>query len=162
MSEGNSYIGFRDEKSFRFLGIPYADVPQRFAYSTPYSPKSKTIRATKYGPNCVQPRGGSEDCLFLNIQTPYIPKKGSKEGLKPVLFWIHGGDFTEGSGADSLTDGGNMASREDIVVVTFNYRLSTLGFLSVPGTDLQGNYGLGDQILALEVTLLVYAIWWYN
>ncbi|PLB52769.1 putative carboxylesterase [Aspergillus steynii IBT 23096] len=152
VSEGNSYIGFRDQKSFRFLGIPYADLPERFAYSTLYSPKSKTIHATKYGASCAQARGGSEDCLFLNVQTPYIPRKNSKEGLKPVLFWIHGGDFTDGSGADSVTDGGNLASREDIVVVTFNYRLSTLGFLAVPGTDLQGNYGLSDQILALEWT----------
>ncbi|KAH8426849.1 putative carboxylesterase [Aspergillus melleus] len=151
-SEGISYVGSRDQKSFRFLGIPYADVPQRFAYAVPHSPRAKAIRATKYGPSCAQARGGSEDCLFLNIQTPYLPRKNSKEGLKPVLFWIHGGDFTDGSGADSLTDGGNLASREDIVVVTFNYRLSTLGFLAVPGTDLQGNYGLGDQVLALEWT----------
>jgi hypothetical protein len=151
VSEGNSYIGFRDQKSFRFLGIPYADPPQRFKKATPYSGKDKTIRATNYGSACAQSSGGSEDCLYLNIQTPYLPKKGSREGLKPVMFWIHGGGFTGGTGADPLTDGGNLASREDIVVVTINYRLSTLGFLAIPGTDITGNYGIGDQILALEV-----------
>lgn len=67
------------------------------------------------------------------------------------MFWIHGGGFTGGTGADPLTDGGNLASREDLVVVTFNYRLSTLGFLAIPGTDITGNYGISDQILALEV-----------
>ncbi|RDW86763.1 putative carboxylesterase [Aspergillus mulundensis] len=152
-SESNTYIGSRDRKSFRFLGIPYADSPTRFSYAKPYSGKFHTIEATEYGPSCVQFAGGSENCLYLNIQTPYIPKKNSTLGLRPVLFWIHGGDFTAGTGSDPVTDGGNLASREDIVVVTFNYRLSTLGFLAVPGTDIQGNYGIADQLLALEWTI---------
>ena len=152
-SGGNTYVGLRDRKSFRFLGIPYADPPQRFTYSELYSKRSQTIHATEYGPSCAQAGRGSEDCLFLNIQTPHIPKKGSTNGLKPVLFWIHGGGLLEGSGSDPLTDGGNLASREDIVVVSFNYRLSTLGFLTVPGSDIRGNYGIADQIVALEVCL---------
>ncbi|PKY08298.1 alpha/beta-hydrolase [Aspergillus campestris IBT 28561] len=152
-SEGNTYVGLRDRKSFRFLGIPYADPPQRFTYSELYSKKTQTIKATEYGPSCAQVGRGSEDCLFLNIQTPYIPKKGSTNGLKPVLLWIHGGGLVEGSGSDPLTDGGNLASREDIVVVSFNYRLSTLGFLAVPGSDIRGNYGIADQIIALEWTI---------
>ncbi|KKK24410.1 hypothetical protein P175DRAFT_0445717 [Aspergillus ochraceoroseus IBT 24754] len=152
-SEGNTYVGFRDQKSFRFLGMPYADPPARFTYPVLYSPKSQFIRATEYGPRCTQVDGGGEDCLYLNIQTPYIPKANSKEKLKAVLFWIHGGGFTGGSSADPLTDGGNLASREDIVVVSINYRLSTLGFLAVPGTDLRGNYGIADQVLALEWTI---------
>lgn len=153
-SGGNAYIGYRDKKSFRFLGIPYANPPKRFEYSSLYSGKSEKIQATEYGSQCSQASGGSEDCLFLNIQTPYIPKQCHKEGLKPVMFWIHGGGFTGGSGSDPLTDGGNLASREDIVVVTINYRLSTLGFLAVPGTNVKGNYGIADQIVALEVCLL--------
>lgn len=150
-SQGTSYIGYRDRKSFRFLGIPYANPPKRFEYSTLYSGRWETIQATEYGSQCMQIGGGSEDCLFLNIQTPYIPKQRDKEDLKPVMFWIHGGGFTGGSGAGPLTDGGNLASREDIVVVTINYRLSTLGFLAVPGTEVRGNYGIADQIVALEV-----------
>jgi hypothetical protein len=144
-SGGNTYQGYRNQKSFRFLGIPYADTPKRWTYSSLYSKKGQTLQATAYGAQCAQGGSGSEDCLFLNIQTPYIPKAGSKKNLRPVLFWIHGGGFTGGSGADRLSDGGNLASREDVVVVTINYRLSTLGFLAIPGTDIKGNYGIADQ-----------------
>lgn len=148
---GNTYIGYRNHKSFRFLGIPYANPPQRFVYSTPYSPTGQTLDATAYGAQCAQSGSGSESCLFLNIQTPYIPKAGSHDDLRPVMFWIHGGGFTGGSGADPGSDGGNLASREDIVVVNINYRLSTLGFLAIPGTGITGNYGIADQINALDV-----------
>jgi carboxylesterase type B len=152
-SGGNTFVGYRNQKSFRFLGIPYADTPTRFKYSSLYSKKGQTIQATKYGSQCIQGGGGSEDCLFLNIQTPYIPKVGSKKQLRPVLFWIHGGGFTGGSGADPLSDGGNLASKEDLVVVNINYRLSTLGFLAIPGTDIKGNFGIADQITALDWTI---------
>ena len=150
---GNTYVGYRNQKSFRFLGIRYADAPQRFVYSSLYSTTGQTLNATAYGPQCAQSGSGSEDCLFLNIQTPYIPKAGSKDRLRPVMFWIHGGGFTGGSGADPGSDGGQLASREDIVVVNINYRLSTLGFLAIPGTDIKGNFGIGDQITALQVSV---------
>jgi carboxylesterase type B len=146
----NTFVGYRNQKSFRFLGIPYADTPKRFTYSSLYSKTGQTVQATAYGSQCAQGGSGSEDCLFLNIQTPYIPKSGSKKQLRPVLFWIHGGGFTGGSGADSTSDGGNLASKEDLVVVEINYRLSTLGFLAIPGTDIKGNYGIADQITALD------------
>ncbi|KAF2243597.1 alpha/beta-hydrolase [Trematosphaeria pertusa] len=152
-SGGNTFVGYRNQKSFRFLGIPYADTPQRWKYSSLYSKRGQTIQATAYGSQCAQGGSGSEDCLFLNIQTPYIPKADSKKNLRPVMFWIHGGGFTGGSGADPLSDGGNLASKEDIVVVNINYRLSTLGFLAIPGTDIKGNYGIADQIVALEWTI---------
>ncbi|KAF8850388.1 alpha/beta-hydrolase [Acephala macrosclerotiorum] len=113
----------------------------------------ETISATAYGPQCTQSGSGNENCLFLNIQTPYIPKQGDKSDLRPVMFWIHGGGFTGGPGAESLSDGGNLASREDAVVVNINYRLSTLGFLVIPGTNVTGNYGIADQITALEWTI---------
>ncbi|KAF2786461.1 acetylcholinesterase precursor, partial [Melanomma pulvis-pyrius CBS 109.77] len=149
-SSGNTYVGYRNQKSFRFLGIPYADAPQRWKYSNLFSKTGQTIQATAYGAQCAQGSSGSEDCLFLNIQTPYIPKVGLKQNLRPVMFWIHGGGFTGGSGADSLSDGGNLASAEDIVVVNINYRLSTLGFLAIPGSEISGNYGIADQIVALD------------
>lgn len=153
LSGGNKYIGFRNQKSFRFQGIPYADKPERFQYSDVYSDKGKTIMATAYGADCTQASdsSSSEDCLFLNIQTPYIPRAGSKAGLRPVLFSIHGGGFVNGNGkGTSGQDGGNFASREDIVSVEINYRLSTLGFLAIPGTEVKGNFGIGDQITALR------------
>lgn len=152
-SGGNSYVGYRNQKSFRFNGIPYANPPARFEYSTLYNRTGETIQATEYGSDCIQiyRTTGSEQCLFLNIQTPYLPKAGSKKDLRPVLFSIHGGGFTGGDGGpNSGQDSGNFASREDIVGVEINYRLSTLGFLAVPGTDLKGNFGIGDQITALE------------
>ncbi|KAL9081451.1 MAG: hypothetical protein Q9157_000009 [Trypethelium eluteriae] len=153
-SSGNSFVGFRNQKSFRFEGIPYANPPQRFEYSTVYSQTGQTINATAYGPDCSQAGDSdiSEDCLFINIQTPYIPRAGSTSGLKPVLFSIHGGGFTGGNGGpNSGLDGGNIASREDIVAVEINYRLSTLGFLAIPGTSIKGNFGIGDQVTALKV-----------
>ncbi|KAK0261481.1 hypothetical protein B0A54_03652 [Friedmanniomyces endolithicus] len=150
---GNQFIGYRNLKSWRFSGIPYADVPQRWHYSSVYSGSGQTINATAFGSECPQNHAGNEDCLFLIIQTPYIPKAGSTKKLKPVYFWIHGGGFNSGVGSSPGTDGGNLASREDIVVVTINYRLSTLGFFAVPGTNITGNYGIGDQITALQWTI---------
>jgi carboxylesterase type B len=87
----------------------------------------------------------------LNIWTPYLPTDGgaSKGDLKPVMFNIHGGNFSSGSGSDSSYDGGNLASRGDVVVVTINYRLTTLGFLALGDGVTNGNYGFADQIGAL-------------
>jgi hypothetical protein len=74
-SGGNTYVGFRNQKSFRFLGIPYANPPQRWTYSSLYSSSGQIINATAYGSQCAQGGSGSESCLFLNIQTPY-PQAG--------------------------------------------------------------------------------------
>ncbi|KAF2157472.1 carboxylesterase family protein-like protein [Myriangium duriaei CBS 260.36] len=154
-ANGNSFVGFRNQKSFRFLGIPYAPEPARFEYSTVNTATGQTYQATAYGQECTQPYApqSGENCLFLNIQTPYIPKQGSAKNLRPVHFWIHGGGFTGGTGADAGSDGGQISSREDVVVVTINYRLTTLGFLAIPGTNIKGNFGIGDQINALEWTI---------
>lgn len=145
---------FRDQLSFRFLGIPYANPPPRWEYSTLFDNKSVThIDATAYGDQCWQSGSGpySEDCLFLNVFTPFLPASPSdKKNLKPVLFWIHGGAFTSGTGADPTFDGGALVSRGDVVVVTINYRLTTLGFLALNDGAIKGNYGFADQIVALE------------
>ncbi|KAF2209844.1 hypothetical protein CERZMDRAFT_86504 [Cercospora zeae-maydis SCOH1-5] len=148
---GNTYTGFRNQKSFRFQGLRYANIPPRFTYSSVYSPTGQAVDATQYGNNCPQTDSGDEDCLFLNIQTPYLPKQGCTTRLRPVLFSIHGGGFTSGNGRGTNgQDGGNFASRDDIVSVEINYRLSTLGFLALPGTNITGNYGIGDQVTALR------------
>ncbi|KAH8809183.1 Alpha/Beta hydrolase protein [Xylogone sp. PMI_703] len=149
----NEYItGFRDRVSFRFLGIRYAQQPRRFTYSTKYRGSGTNVSATEYGSQCVQGNTGSEDCLFLNIWTPYLPAHGGapKADLKPVMFWIHGGAFTSGTGNDPTFDGSNLASRGDVIVVAINYRLGSLGFLALDDGKTKGNYGLADQITALD------------
>ncbi|TCD66116.1 hypothetical protein EIP91_001768 [Steccherinum ochraceum] len=151
-SAGLTLTGFRDQKSFRFLGIPYANPPARFVHSTLYS-GAKNINATQFGSPCVQTGNpsSSENCLFLNIYTTSLPGAlAPKKSLKAVMVWIHGGAFTSGEASDSLFDGGNMASRGDVVVVGINYRLSTLGFLALNDGKTKGNFGIGDQITALE------------
>lgn len=144
---------FRDNRSFRFQGIPFADPPARWTYPTAYT-GSKTIDATKFGSECVQSgaTSASEDCLFLNVWTPFVPgsKSVPRSHLKAVMFWIHGGAFTGGTGADSTFDGGPMASRGDVVLVTTNYRLSTLGFLALNDGKTNGNFGIADIIAALD------------
>ena len=109
--------------------------------------------ATRPGLRCVQDaatdldpgRESGEDCLNLNVWTP-----PPSDELRPVLVWIHGGGFANGSG--DVYDARRLASRGDIVVVTINYRLGALGFLSPalgpPGAV--GNYGLADQQAALR------------
>ncbi|OOQ91345.1 cholinesterase [Penicillium brasilianum] len=144
--------GFRDRFSFRFLGIRYAEQPKRWAYSKSYEGNGDHVSALDYGSQCLQGSDGSEDCFFLNVWTPYLPKPKANSGdkLKPVMFWIHGGAFTGGTGSDATFDGGNLASRGDVVVVTTNYRLGTLGFLALDDGTTKGNYGLADQITALD------------
>jgi carboxylesterase type B len=138
--------------SFRFSGVRYAPQPKRFTYSTAYKGSGKTVSATTQGSQCIQNwSGGTEDCLFLNIWTPYLPAPAtSSPALKPVLFWIHGGAFTGGTGNDPTFDGGNIASRGDVVMVAINYRLSTLGFLALDDGVTKGNFGIADQINALD------------
>lgn len=92
----------------------------------------------------------SEDCLYLNVWTP-----GLDDARRPVLFWIHGGGFTGGSGSSVMYQGSRLSVRGNVVVVTTNYRLGALGFLNlnevtrgrIPAT---GNEGLLDQTAALE------------
>ncbi|KAI1324354.1 putative carboxylesterase [Xylariaceae sp. FL0255] len=140
------YQGYRNKKAFWFAGIRYAEFPGRFKYSSLYKGNGSVVPAQLAGSECLQYGSGSEDCFFLNIETPYLPKTGSKKDLRPVVFWIHGGGFTSGQGAGN---GGQFATREDVVTVTINYRLSTYGFLAVPNI-LRGNYGLADQAIALD------------
>ncbi|KAH9941610.1 carboxylesterase from carbohydrate esterase [Epithele typhae] len=150
-SKNLTITGFRDQASFRFFGIPYADPPERFTYSTPFTGNT-TLNAQSFGPACVQTgeTGTSENCLFLNIFTPFIPSPGSRTPLKAVMFWIHGGAFTNGMGSDPTFDGAALTSRGDVVLVTINYRLSTLGFLALDDGVTNGNFGLADQVMALD------------
>lgn len=97
-------------------------------------------------PNTEQ---GSEDCLFINVFTTSKSNQSMTNKLMPVFFWIHGGSFNYGSGWPTL-DGVDYIVEQDVVVVTINYRLSVMGFLSIPSENITGNYGLKDQQVALQ------------
>src|SRR6185437_2523010 len=95
--------------------------------------------------------GESEDCLVLNVWTPAL-NDGHK---RPVMFWIHGGGFTSGSGSAPLYDGANLARRGDVVVVTINHRLGALGYTYLRDAEgdafrASGNAGMLDIVAALE------------
>ncbi|VEN35293.1 unnamed protein product, partial [Callosobruchus maculatus] len=98
---------------------------------------------------------GSEDCLYLNVYTPTLAKNSSK--LLPVLLWFHGGGFQFGSGIHMLFAFGSFDKfdpaffmDEEIVVVSPNYRLGALGFLTTEDDVIPANLGHRDQLLALK------------
>ncbi|MFD8277545.1 carboxylesterase/lipase family protein [Streptomyces flaveolus] len=140
----------------RFYGIPYAAPPVgtgRWQPPAPAAAWTGTRPATTTGPRCLQNGGStssamSEDCLYLNV---YTPAHRTDRPL-PVMFWIHGGGFSTGSG--NAEDGSLIARTNNVVVVTINYRLGVFGFLDLPGLSKQGagNYGLLDQEAALRWT----------
>jgi para-nitrobenzyl esterase len=140
-------------------GIPYAAAPVgelRWRPPRPAAPWDGVRDATAYGNKAIQPdtqrlapptdtSPSTEDCLFVNVTAPARP-----DGLRPVLFWIHGGGYQTGSGPEMAGDGVPFVRDHGLVVVTFNYRLGALGFLDVPGEDPTGAFGLHDQIAALR------------
>ncbi|MDX2378230.1 MAG: carboxylesterase family protein [Acidimicrobiia bacterium] len=168
-----------------FRGIPYAAPPvgdRRWCPPAEPDRWKGTKKCTKYGPYAYQ-RGAnmerfvrkiaeglglsatrtralltaqkvsnpkqSEDCLTLNVRTPAHARD------LPVMVWIHGGDHTDGSGAEPQYNSDALPER-GCVLVTFNYRLGLFGFLAHPDLaaespdGVSGNYGLLDQIAALE------------
>ena len=145
-----SITGYRDARSFRFLGIPYADPPiNRLRFEPPKEyTGNKVINATEWKLPCIQAGvEGTEDCLYLNVYTPTVPS-GNISG-RPVAFWIFGGEFIEGGAGYDDYDGGNFASRGDVVLVTLNYRLGLLGGLATKNL-LKGSNFIRDQIAALK------------
>ncbi|KAL3288034.1 hypothetical protein HHI36_002486 [Cryptolaemus montrouzieri] len=139
-----------------FLGIPYAEPPMgelRFKAPVPIKPWEGILQATKSHPFCPQEDYfsakiiGEENCLFLNVYTPRLPHE-SKE-LLPVLVYIHGGAFIFGA-ATNENYGPEYLLDKDLILVTPNYRLGALGFLSTNDDVSPGNYGLKDQSLALK------------
>jgi len=163
-TQQGSYSGAKDPgfASCVYKGIPFAQAPMgdlRFARPLPPSSHQGVIQALKFGPACPQKEditmGGkaesySEDCLNLNVWRP------AKSGSFPVMVWLYGGGFAGGSGSFDIYNGAHLASREDVVIVTINYRLSSLGFLALPELKSEdknmstGNMGILDQIRALE------------
>ncbi|WP_399892842.1 carboxylesterase/lipase family protein [Streptomyces sp. BBFR51] len=154
----------RDRTVTVFRGIPYAAAPVgELRWRPPRQPPrwEGIRRADRFGPMCPQaPTDAaatgvdvpmSEDCLSLNIWTG----AAASAERRPVLVWIYGGGFREGTGAHPRYDGENLA-REGTVVVTFNYRLGAFGFLATAelseesGHGSSGNYGLLDCVAALR------------
>ncbi|MBT2447768.1 carboxylesterase family protein [Streptomyces sp. ISL-43] len=144
---GTSTDGLRS-----FQGIPYAAPPVgelRWASPQPAAAWTGVREATAPGSPCSQPAGLPigvpsvvEDCLYLNVTTPAKPA-----GKRPVIVWIHGGSLMFGSGD---LYGPERLAAEGAVVVTINYRLGAMGFLSDPVLKTSGGLGLEDQQAALH------------
>ncbi|XP_051900638.1 neuroligin-1-like isoform X6 [Pristis pectinata] len=159
----------------QYLGVPFATPPvgeRRFQPPEAPASWSEVRNATQFAPVCPQNIHGmlpevmlpvwflsnlddvatyiqdqSEDCLYLNI---YVPTENDirDSGPKPVMMFVHGGSYMEGTG--NMFEGSVLASYGNVIVVTINYRLGVLGFLSTGDMAAKGNYGLLDQIQALR------------
>lgn len=148
-----------------FKGIPFAAAPigdLRWRAPQPVKPWQGVRDATRFGADCVQiatpfagppnPVGTSEDCLFVNVWRPAKIAPGKK---LPVMVWIYGGAFLFGSGAQPSYDGTQFA-RQDVILVSPNYRLGRFGFFAFPGLgkahpgEGTGNFAFMDQIAALK------------
>lgn len=157
-----------------YLGIPYAQTPVgklRWAPPKPPIKNRESFEAFSFGHSCMQndiremlpwteeymfKASMAEDCLTLNIWAPSFESKSTRDNANlPVLVYIHGGAFTSGSGDVPIYNGAQLA-RQDVIVITINYRLGVFGFfahedISQESTnDASGNYGLLDQIEALK------------
>ena len=146
----------------KFLGIPFAEPPtgsRRFNKPIEKGPFKDTFIAKNMSAECVQnweqvrimgedpaTMKMDEDCLYLSI---YIPGRGpiNKSQKRAVMIWIYGGGFSTGS--QNAYDAKAFVGLNDVILVTLNYRLSLLGFLSTAENNWSGNYGLWDQHMAI-------------
>ena len=148
-----------------WFGVPFAAPPLRdlrWRAPQPVEPWEGVLHADRFAPMCLQPlrartinhyfgnEATSEDCLYLNIWAPTAPTPNKL----PVIVWIYGGAFSIGS-ASMPNYSGEPLAREKVVYVALSYRLGPLGYLAHPeltaeGGGHSGNYGLMDQVAALE------------
>src|SRR5579863_5859629 len=163
VTESGAISGVGEGGLNTYKGVPFAAPPLgdlRWRAPAPVAAWTGTRKADAFAPACMQlgvsmpgemPPAVSEDCLYLNIWTP---AKGAREHL-PVMVWIYGGGYSNGSASMPLYWGDRLA-RKGVIVVTIAYRLGPLGFLAHPELTKEsphkssGNYGLMDQIAALE------------
>jgi len=142
-----------------FEGIPYAVPPiERLRFAPPmktpvFYPPHEPLKATHYKGDCPQYNPfekeykGSEDCLYLNVFTPETEFLGGVS--YPVMVWFHGGAFQIG-GSNPEDYGPERLLEEDVVLVTINYRLGPLGFLTTGDDAAPPNNGILDQRMALK------------
>lgn len=139
----------------RFLGVQFGHVKRFEAPESP-TPWKTTRNATSFGKLCPQPPNvfvkstneTDEQCLTINV---YIPQDKAKfNALLPVMVWIYGGGYLIGGSGVGAYNGGYLATEGEVIVVTFNYRVGALGFLSTGTKEMPGNFGLLDQVKALH------------
>jgi len=139
---------------YAFQGIPYMKAPiGKLRFRAPEVPDKWTevFDATLEIPEyfnvdfLTKTCKGQEDAGVINVFTPYLDRK------LPVMAYIHGGGFQGGSSKTDMA-GPDFLLQKDVVLVTFNYRLGPIGFLTLddPELDVPGNAGLKDQTLALK------------
>jgi para-nitrobenzyl esterase len=163
LTESGAISGLHESGLSVYKGIPFAAPPVgdlRWRPPIPAATWTGTHKADAFAPACMQvgvsmpgetPSAVSEDCLYLNIWTP---ANCPQEHL-PVIVWIYGGGYINGSSSMPLYWGDRLAHK-GVIVVTLAYRLGPLGFLALPELTREsphhssGNYGLMDQIAALE------------
>lgn len=157
-----------------FLGIPFAAPPVgALRWHASADPPAWSIprSATAFGSQCAQVSGlfdplgnpalygtvtGSEDCLYLNVFRP-----NTSQSNLPVFYWIYGGANLAGGANDPLYEGANFAVRNNVVVVTVNYRLGMLGFLYEPALHT-GNNTVLDNSGNFATLDLVKGLTWVN
>ncbi|CAL7942012.1 unnamed protein product [Xylocopa violacea] len=141
-----------------YLGLPYAEPPVgdlRFRSPRPWSRAwTEVYNATINRNMCVQLNQngdivGSEDCLYLNIFVPDVSEKPEENSGLPVMVYVHGDKYSSGS-SNSRNLPPDYLMNQDVILVTINYRLNILGFLSTGSEANPGNYGLKDVIMALQ------------
>ncbi|KAL3848211.1 hypothetical protein ACJMK2_019084 [Sinanodonta woodiana] len=150
-----------------FYGIPYAKAPlgeYRFRHPQPNDPWEGVYNATKRPNSCVQGLDGvfpnftgaqvwnpntkrDEDCLYLNV---WVPQENEPVINKAVMIWIFGGGFYSGTSTLDIYDAKYLAVENDVIVVSMQYRVGALGYLSLFHRDAPGNAGMFDQVMALD------------
>ncbi|URW74478.1 carboxylesterase/lipase family protein [Sphingomonas donggukensis] len=151
-SPAGAFAGASRNGVVSFKGLRYGRA-ERFRAPMPVPPAAGIVSAFAFAPSCPQTGkvgATSEDCLFLNVWTA----EPDARVKKPVMLYIHGGAYSNGSVVDPLNDGHALAARGDVVVVTVNHRLNALGYLYLARLDPRfadsGNLGQLDLILALQ------------
>ncbi|XP_045476840.1 esterase E4-like [Harmonia axyridis] len=139
---------------YSFRGIRYAQAPikeLRFQPPVPVKKYEGVYDAKNDGPACPQPGlqdPTSEDCLLLNVYTTKLPD-GKDNPKRPVIIHLHAGGFYSVTGRSNWA-GPQYFMNQDIILVTLNYRLGALGFLSTGDKEAIGNNGLKDQVIAMR------------